>query len=80
MADANLQTQPAHVPWEERAKSVFPMPGGVNDEGHVLACLPAVTAERLRPLDEALTTVSTASPVDEDRESRRHSSGRGETR
>lgn len=53
---------------------------GDSDRGYVLACSPAVTAERLRLLGEALTTGSTASPVDEDRESRRHSSGRGETR
>ena len=39
-----------------------------------------MTAERLRLLGEALTAGLTASPVDEDRESRRHSSGRGETR
>ena len=53
---------------------------GDSDRGYVLACSPAVTAERLRLLGEALTTGSTASPVEEDRESRRHSSGRGETR
>lgn len=42
---------------------------GDSDRGYVLACSPAVTAERLRLLGEALTTGSTASAVDEDRES-----------